>query len=119
MDQVRRFVEDNLGVELRREARVPALGVHVVFLGLGDTMIELIEMDDKELLEKRMAGEALAHIEHIAIQVDDLEATISRLRGQGVTTTLPEALEVGPNRNYWTNAETSGGVQYQFFAPKA
>jgi catechol 2,3-dioxygenase-like lactoylglutathione lyase family enzyme len=118
MDKVRSFVEDNLGLEFRREVRIPAGQVHGVFLGLGETMIELIEIGDEGTRERRMAGEPLAHIEHIAIQVDDLEATIGRLRSRGVTTSLPEALEVGPNLHYWTNPETSGGIQYQLFAPK-
>jgi catechol 2,3-dioxygenase-like lactoylglutathione lyase family enzyme len=118
MDKVRSFVETNLGLEFRREVRIRTGQVHGVFLGLGETMIELIEVGDDEMRERRMAGEPLAHIEHIAIQVDDLEGTIGRLRSKGVTTSQPEALEVGPNLHYWTNPETSGGIQYQFFAPK-
>jgi methylmalonyl-CoA epimerase len=118
LEQARRFVEQNLGLEFRREVRIPEGEVHGVFLGLGGTMIELIEIGDETIRQQRLGSEPQARIEHIAIEVDDLEGTVNELRGQGVTTTRPEAAAVGANLHYWTNAASSGGIQYQFFAPK-
>lgn len=117
MDQARAFVEGVLGFEYRREARIPEGQVHGLFFGLGETLIELIEVGDPDLRQKRLKGET-THIEHVALQVEDLEGTVEKLRAQGVTTTLPQALEVGPSNHYWTNAETSGGIQYQLSEPR-
>ena len=118
MPSARAFVEGVLGFEYRREVRLAEGDVHGVFFGLGDTLIELIEVGDPALRQTRLGGANQARIEHIAIQVDDLAATVGELRKHGVTTTRPEALEAGPGLHYWTNPNSSAGVQYQFSAPK-
>ena len=52
-------------------------------------------------------------IEHIAIEVDDLEAVHHTLTEQGVDVTWPP-FPSGDAAMIWTDAATSGGVQYQF-----
>ena len=67
-----------------------------------------------ETRAERLGG-AAARIEHIAFEVDDLADVRDRLTARGVTVTWPP-VRSGPNLMIWTDAASSGGVQYQFLA---
>ena len=74
-----------LGLEHTATEEVPSQKVRVAALEGGGQVIELVEQtsDDSPIsrfLEKRGPG-----IHHIAFKVDDLEATLARLREAGVT----------------------------------
>jgi hypothetical protein len=59
-----------------------------------------------------------ARIEHIAFEVDDLEEVRDHLIAKGIEVTWPP-FPSGTALMVWTNAETSGGVQYQFLVRPA
>jgi methylmalonyl-CoA/ethylmalonyl-CoA epimerase len=80
----------------------------------GDASVELIEARTPETRAERLGG-AAARIEHIAFEVDDLAEVRDRLTARGVTVTWPP-VRSGPNLMIWTDAASSGGVQYQFLA---
>ena len=84
-------------------------------LGLSafEAMLELIEVHDPDARRERL-GSGPARIEHIAIEVPDVDAAISRLRGLGVRTTADAPLETAGARSYWTLPDTTAGVAYQF-----
>jgi catechol 2,3-dioxygenase-like lactoylglutathione lyase family enzyme len=79
----------------------------------GDASIELIEVHDPEARRRRLPDGAAATIEHIAIEVDDLAAVRRTLVGRGIDTSWPP-FPSGDAMMIWTDAATSGGVQYQF-----
>jgi catechol 2,3-dioxygenase-like lactoylglutathione lyase family enzyme len=79
----------------------------------GDASIELIEVHDDEARARRLPAGAEAVIEHIAIEVDDLEAVHRTLTARGVDVTWPP-FPSGDAMMIWTEASSSGGVQYQF-----
>ena len=64
-------------------------------------------------MRRRLPEGAAAVIEHIAIEVDDLEAVRAVLRQRGVAVSWPP-FPSGDAMMIWTDAATSGGVQYQF-----
>ncbi len=113
--QAKEFAARVLGMELQREFSLPEQSALAAFFTLGDFRFEFIQVTDPELRRKRLGEGAEARIEHIAIQVDDLDATISALRDQGIETTTPEPWIVGVNRNIFTSDPTTDGVRYQFF----
>ena len=78
----------------------------------GDASVELIEARTGPSRADRL-GSAAARIEHIAFEVDDLGEVRDRLAARGVTVSWPP-FRSGPNLMVWTDASTSGGVQYQF-----
>lgn len=78
----------------------------------GDASIELIEVHDPEARARRLP-EGAAVIEHIAVEVDDLEAVRDLLEARGVSVSWPP-FPSGTAMMIWTDAATSGGVQYQF-----
>ncbi len=101
----------SLGLELGRTNRNDESLAH--YYPCGDTSIELIEVHDAEARARRLPDGADAVIEHIAIEVDDLEAVHRTLTARGVDVTWPP-FPSGDAMMIWTDAATSGGVQYQF-----
>jgi hypothetical protein len=79
----------------------------------GDASIELIEVHDAGARARRLPEGAAAVIEHIAIEIDDLAEVRAALVAHGVTVSWPP-FPSGEAMMIWTDAATSGGVQYQF-----
>lgn len=84
IDEALKFWEDALGLENVHTETVADQKVRVAMLPLGESRIELLEptSDDSPIskfLEKRGGG-----IHHIAIEVDDIEASLAKLRSQGM-----------------------------------
>jgi len=110
LGQAKSFLSD-LGLQFDRDLAIPGR-LRAAFFTCGETQIEVIEIDEPGERAQRL-GDSMARIEHVAIEVDSLSATVQALRGLGVRTTTAEPLAVGVNLNYWTRAETCDGVQYQ------
>ena len=84
IDEALKFWGDALGLENVHTETVADQKVRVAILPLGESRIELLEptSDDSPIskfLEKRGGG-----IHHIAVEVDDIEASLAKLRSQGV-----------------------------------
>jgi len=78
------FWEDALGLENVHSEIVEDQKVRVAMLPLGESRIELLEptTDDSPIskfLEKRGGG-----IHHIAVEVDDIEASLAKLKDKGM-----------------------------------
>ena len=76
--------QEGLGITPSAIEEVADQGVRIAFLPVGDSEIELLEPTSPDspvarFLEKRGEG-----LHHICLEVDDLEATLSRLKAQGV-----------------------------------
>lgn len=77
------FWREALGLELVHMEEVAEQKVRVAMLPLGEPRIELLEAMSEDspiakFLQKRGAG-----IHHIAVRVDDIHATLERLKAQG------------------------------------
>jgi methylmalonyl-CoA/ethylmalonyl-CoA epimerase len=84
LDDALGFWRDALGLELQDVEEVAGQGVRVAMLPIGETLIELLEPMSEaspiaKFLEKRGAG-----LHHIAVRVDDIGATLKRLKEQGL-----------------------------------
>jgi methylmalonyl-CoA/ethylmalonyl-CoA epimerase len=83
LDDALIFWRDALGLELAHTEVVEEQKVRVAMLPVGEPRIELLEPTSKDspvakFLEKRGAG-----IHHIAVRVDDIRATLLRLKESG------------------------------------
>jgi methylmalonyl-CoA/ethylmalonyl-CoA epimerase len=83
LDDALHFWRDALGLELTHTEVVEEQKVRVAMLPVGEPRIELLEPTSSDspvakFLEKRGAG-----IHHIAVRVDDIRATLSRLKQSG------------------------------------
>ncbi len=106
------FLND-LGMKHDRDLELPGR-LRSSFYSCGDACIELIEIAEPEERALRL-GFDKARIEHIAMEVDDLSATLELLAALGVRMQTSEPVRIGANLNTWTVAETSDGVMYQLF----
>ncbi len=84
IDEALRFWEDALGLENVHTETVEDQKVRVAMLPIGESRIELLEptSDDSPIsnfLAKRGGG-----IHHIAVEVDDIEAALAKLKSQGM-----------------------------------
>ena len=101
------FWRDALGLQVVETEEVGEQGVRVAMLPVGEPRIELLEPTTPSspiarFLEKRGAG-----IHHIAVRVDDIHATLGRLKEQG-TRLIDETPRVG-----------AGGCLVAFIHPTA
>ena len=84
IDEALQFWSDALGLENIHTEIVEDQKVRVAMLPLGESRIELLEptSDDSPIskfLEKRGGG-----IHHIAVEVDDIEASLAQLKSKGM-----------------------------------
>lgn len=114
-DRMGAFLTEVLHMDLAIALDLPDMRTR--FYSYGDAQIELIEPLTEEARAARL-GDVQARLEHIAIQVDDLPATIAELNPKGVRATS-EPRVIGSNLSIWTVPETSGGVQFQFLQKDA
>lgn len=83
IEEALEFWRDALGLELVHREEVAEQGVRVAMLPIGEPRVELLEPTHAaspvaKFLEKRGAG-----IHHIAVRVDDIHATLARLKAKG------------------------------------
>jgi hypothetical protein len=69
---------------------------------------------DSDLRRQRLGG-TTARLEHVAIEVDGLMATVEKLRRSGVEMTSEEPTLVGATRSFFTRPETGACIIYQLF----
>ncbi|MBK7216635.1 MAG: methylmalonyl-CoA epimerase [Candidatus Promineofilum sp.] len=101
------FWEGALGLKVGGREAVPAEGVDVAFLPIGESNVELLKPTVADtgvarFLEKRGPG-----IHHMCFEVDDIDATMEQLRAHNVQL-INEQPQVG-----------HGGRQYAFVHPKS
>lgn len=73
-----------LGLVVGPPEDVPSEGVRVRFIETGDARIEMIEASDDTSAFARSVRERGPGLHHIALRVDDLDATLEHLAGRGV-----------------------------------
>jgi methylmalonyl-CoA epimerase len=83
IEEALKFWEDALGLENVHTETVEEQKVRVAMLPIGESRVELLEptSDDSPIskfLEKRGGG-----IHHIAIEVDDIVASLAKLKSEG------------------------------------
>ncbi len=94
IDEALKFWEDALGLENVHTEIVEDQKVRVAMLPIGESRIELLEPTSEDspiskFIEKRGGG-----IHHIAVEVEDIEAALSKLKAQGMRL-IDEAPRIG------------------------
>jgi len=107
LDAALALYRDALGLEMTERRAVPEEGVEIAFLPAGEGEIELLHPLDEEngvarFLEKRGEG-----VHHICLAVEDIEATMERLREAGA-----QLLSEEPHVN-------EHGTRFAFIHPKS
>ena len=111
IDEALKFWADALGLENIHTETVEDQKVRVAMLPLGESRIELLEPTSEDspiskFLEKRGGG-----IHHIAVEVEDIEAALAKLKEQGA-----RLIDENPRRGAegclvaFVHPSTAGGV---------
>ena len=116
LDDAKRFAEDVLGLTLESEAMQPALKVNTAFYRAGPVLLELIERVSEDSPLPPLDG-VTARIDHIAMECDDMRATVETMAAAGVRMldvgAGADPLVLGKNLNHWTDPKSADGVKYQ------
>ena len=83
IDDALPLYEVALGVLPTLKTEVPSEGVRVAMLTLGDSRIELLEAARADSPITKFLARRGPGLHHIAVRVEDLEASIERLRASG------------------------------------
>ncbi len=113
LEEAGRWLGEAFGLPLGRMLNFPDRGIRAAFYRCGDVDIEVIEISDPEVRRQRLGEGERARIEHIAVEVENLQTTLDRLAALGVRTNAPEPRRIGDSLHMWTVAESTGGVSYQ------
>ncbi|MDA8334990.1 MAG: methylmalonyl-CoA epimerase [Peptococcaceae bacterium] len=107
IDQALSVYEGVLGLKPAGLEEVVDQKVRVAFLPLGDSEVELLESTSPDGAIARYIEKNGEGVQHVAFRVDDLEATLARLKERGVRL-IDEKPRYG-----------AGGARIAFLHPKA
>lgn len=107
MDKALSFWRDALGLQMAELRDVPAEQSQVAFLPTGESEVELVmpttpDSGLAKYLAKRGPG-----MHHVCVEVDDIDALLAQLQGQGIRL-INEEPRTG-----------AGGVRYAFVHPES
>lgn len=111
IDDALSLYEDALGALPTRRTQVPAEGVRVAMLTLGDSRIELLEAAEADSPITKFLARRGPGLHHIAVRVADLEASVERLRASGRRLASDE-IRLGAEgyRYVFVHPSSAGGV---------
>lgn len=111
LDTALEFYRDGLGLEVRHRGVVEHEAVEAAMLPAGDARIELLEPTAPTSAIARFLDKRGEGLHHIAMEVDDLEAAVERLRQQGRRLVTDE-IQTGAEgyRYVFVHPASSGGV---------
>jgi methylmalonyl-CoA/ethylmalonyl-CoA epimerase len=104
------------GLPVAQRLASEELGLRAVFLAAGPVTVELVEFADPDVARDRLRG-GTASIDHVALEVGDLDAAVEALLAHGVHTARDEPLVTPAGRTHFTRGETSGGIVWQLLEP--
>jgi catechol 2,3-dioxygenase-like lactoylglutathione lyase family enzyme len=110
LDQTLEFLRDAFGLEVERELDYPRFRAR--FLAWGDVSIEVIELADADARAQKL-GDAPAKIDHIAVEVDSLDAALEELRAREGRAEADEPMVLAGRRTAFVEADRANGVRYQ------
>ena len=84
LDAALAFYTDALGLDVEMTEDVPSQGVRAHFVRVGSAALELLEATSQESPIRRFLTRRGAGIHHITLRVDDIAATLARLKARGI-----------------------------------
>ncbi len=111
IDDALSLYEEALDVRPSLRTEVPGEGVSVAMLALGDSRIELLEAVGENSPISKFLARRGPGLHHIAVEVEDLEAAVERLRAAG-RRLVTEEIRCGAEgyRYVFVHPSSAGGV---------
>jgi methylmalonyl-CoA epimerase len=108
--EARRFYE-RMGLQIVGEEIVQHEGVRLAMVPLGESRIELLEALNADTPIGRFLAKRGEGLHHVAIRVDDLNATVEKLKREG-TRFISDEIKVGAGGHLYVfvHPSSTGGV---------
>ncbi|MEZ5849571.1 MAG: VOC family protein [Hyphomicrobiaceae bacterium] len=84
LNGMRDILENKLGIAMEYEEYLPKHGTRLAMLPVGETYLELLESDQPGSGTSKRIAEHGEGLWHICLEVDDIDAAMTELRGKGV-----------------------------------
>jgi methylmalonyl-CoA epimerase len=108
--QARKFYE-NLGLEIHGEESVETEKVKVAMVPCGESRLELLEATSDDSPIAKFITKHGEGLHHVALHVDNLEATVDRLKAAGVRLVSNEIkIGAGGHLYIFVHPQSTGGV---------
>lgn len=110
LEQSKAFYE-KLGLTVMAEETVAQEKVKVAMVPVGESRLELLEPTSDDSAIARFLSKRGEGLHHIALQVDNLEATVDKLKADGVRL-INEQIQVGAGGHLYVfvHPSSAGGV---------
>jgi methylmalonyl-CoA epimerase len=105
-----RFYRDALGMHISGRETVPHERVNLAMLPAGDSRIELLEPTDPDSTIAKFLGKRGPGLHHIALRVDDLAASVEKLKTTGAQLLNEPRAGAGGHTYVFIHPVSSGGV---------
>jgi methylmalonyl-CoA/ethylmalonyl-CoA epimerase len=84
MQVLKDIFEKKLGIAMEYEEHLPEHATSLAMYPIGETYLELLQSDRPETGTSRWIAERGEGLFHICLEVEDIDAAMSELRGKGV-----------------------------------
>lgn len=84
LDASRRLWEDCLGIPLEYTEDMPGRPVRIAMYPVGESMVELLCGTTPDSKHARLVAEGKGGLNHICLEVEDIDEALAELRGKGV-----------------------------------
>ncbi len=119
LDAALDFYRDALGLEVADRREVPAEGVEIAFLPMGESEIELLRPLDEGNSIGRFIAKRGEGIHHICLRVDDIEAAVARLEAAGARMATEIRQHPDGTRYAFVHPKSSHGVLIELYQKAA
>jgi methylmalonyl-CoA epimerase len=104
-------IYEKLGLHLSPEETVEAEQVRVVMVPLGESRLELLEPTSENSVIAKFIAKRGEGLHHVSLRVSDLEASVERLKKDGVRLVSDEIkIGAGGHRYVFVHPSNAGGV---------
>lgn len=110
IDEALAFYEGALGLQLAGREKVLHERVHVAMLLAGESRIELLEATDPKSTIAKFLSKRGPGLHHIALRVDDLAASIEKLKASGAKLLNEPRQGAGGHAYVFVHPESTGGI---------
>ncbi len=109
------FWRDALGLPPGEVSDVPQEAVKVAFLESGESHIELVQPTDDDSGIGRYLAKRGAGMHHVCFEVDDIAATMQRMREHGIELINNAPKERGGRKYAFIHPASTGGVLVELY----
>jgi methylmalonyl-CoA epimerase len=104
-------IYEKLGLSVSAEELIPAEKVRLVMVPIGETRLELLEATSEDSVIAKFIAKRGEGLHHICLRVPDLEATVQKLKAEGVRL-ISEEIKIGAggHRYVFVHPSSAGGV---------